>query len=361
MSLSAFERDDADGLSSPVERPAPDGGLPRAPVPVIYIAGIGRSGSTILGRALGSLDGFASVGEIMHVFGRGMQHNERCACGAPVRSCPVWGAVVRDLEAEGLYEDAAALDEYRHRMTEGRAALSPFLPWRPPTARRRLARFRRLLSAVYRSLHRRTGSRVIVDSSKNPAYARILLGVPAVRTYVVHLVRDARGVAFSMEKKRRRPGTPEDSELLDRRSAAVGSTLWSAANLLTESLRDDAAGYVRIRYGDFVRSPDEEVGRVLASLGSVGGSPGRDERVRHLGGGAVPPAVQHVLAGNHVRGETGRLDLEEDLEWLRALTPAKRWLVSALTLPLLVRYGYDVRAGNGVDPRHRNGARGGDD
>lgn len=344
--------------AAPSEEPPRGGAGEPAPVPVVFIAGIGRSGSTLLGRALGSISGFASVGEVMHVFGRGMQLNERCACGAPVRSCGVWGGVVRDLEDEASCADPATVDAYRHRMTEGRSILSPFLPWRTPRSRSTLERFQGLLSAVYRSLRRRTSSRVIVDSSKNPAYARLLLGSPGIRTYVVHLVRDPRGVAFSLQKRRQRPGTPRASELLDRRRAAVGSTLWSAANLLTESLKDRAAGYVRVRYRDFVRSPDEAVGRVLQCLGAAVDPVSNEERVRHLNGRAVPLAVQHVLAGNHVRDEIGSLDLEEDVEWRSALAPAKRRLVTAITLPLLLRYGYPVRMERflATPPHGRRGA-----
>lgn len=362
MRLRAFEDEQARGRApTPLDEPRPRAYVEGGPVPVVYIAGIGRSGSTILGRALGSISGFASVGEVMHLFGRGMARNERCACGAPVRSCPVWGAVVRDLEENGHCPDPAAVDAYRDRMTEGRALLSPFVPWKLPGARKRLARFQALLGMAYRSIRERTGSRVVVDSSKNPAYARILLGTPGIDLYLVHLVRDARGVAFSLEKKRQRPGTRKPSELLDRRGAALGSTLWSAANVLTESLRDQAAGYVRVRYRDFVRTPDEEVARVLASLGPVAGSSAYEDRVRHLNGGTVPLDVQHVLAGNHVRDEIGRLDLEEDLEWRQALSPQKRWLVTAIALPLLMRYGYPLRPGvadagpseNGVGPRKR--------
>lgn len=306
---------------------------------MVYIAGIGRSGSTLLARALGSVDGYHTAGEFMHLFGRGMARNEECACGKPVRSCDVWGSVVEDLEADGLCSDPAAVEAFRHRMTESRALLTPFLPWSSERTHASIDTFRRLLSAAYRSLRRRTGCRVIVDSSKSPAYARILLETPGIRLHVVHLVRDSRGVAFSLEKKRRRPGT-RSLEHLDRRNALVGSTLWTGANLLTESLRGRAASFVRVRYTDFVRSPDAEVGRVLAAVGPERGPPAR--RLPHLNGRAVRLDVQHVLGSNHVRDEIGELELQEDLEWPRRLSATKRWLVSTLTLPLLLRYGYSL-------------------
>ena len=318
-------------------------------VPVAYIAGIGRSGSTLLGRALGSVDGLLFVGEAMHLFGRGMQRNERCACGTPVRSCDVWGGVLGDLEAEGLCPRPETVEACRRRFTESPSLLAPFLPWTPPAVRGRLEAFRRLLSATYRSLGRRTGCRLIVDSSKSPAYARILLGTPGIRLHLVHLVRDARGVAYSLAKARKRPGTNRPSELLDQRSAHVASALWSGAHLLTETLKPRAAGYIRVRYTDFVTSPAAVVRQVLTSVGlheheGLATGPGR---LAHLNGRTLRLGVQHVLAGHPVRDATGEVRLTEDLEWQRALAPPKRLLVSALTFPLLARYGCLRNGSNG--------------
>lgn len=325
-------------------------------VPVAYIAGIGRSGSTLLGRALGSVDGRLFLGEVMHLFGRGMQRNERCACGARVRSCEVWGGVLDDIESSGHCPDPEAVEAFRHRVTEGRSLLAPFLPWTPPGLRGGLDSFRALLRETYRSLHRRTGARLIIDSSKSPAYARILLGVPGIRFHLIHLVRDSRGVAFSLAKVRKRPGTSRASEILDQRSAPVASALWSGAHLLTETLRSRAVAYVRVRYTDFVRAPADVVLRVLQSVGLEEGQErtdgaGRASRLAHLNGSMLQLGVQHVLAGHPIRGATGEVELSEDLEWRRSLAPPKRLLVSAMTFPLLKRYGY-MQNGAGPEDEH---------
>jgi hypothetical protein len=36
-----------------------------------------------------------------------------------------------------------------------------------------------------------------------------------------------------------------------------------------------------------------------------------------------------------------------DDEWRTGMPPIRRWLVTALTLPLLLRYRYPIRAGTG--------------
>ena len=61
---------------------------------VLYIAGSGRSGSTILDNILGELDGFVSAGEVRFLWERGMRDDRTCACGEPFSSCPFWGDVL---------------------------------------------------------------------------------------------------------------------------------------------------------------------------------------------------------------------------------------------------------------------------
>ena len=51
---------------TPAERPVPAG-----PVRVLFIGGLGRSGSTLLDRMLGRLDDVWSVGELVHLWERG--------------------------------------------------------------------------------------------------------------------------------------------------------------------------------------------------------------------------------------------------------------------------------------------------
>lgn len=310
----------------------------RRPVKVLYIAGIGRSGSTLLARALAGVGGLAAVGEAMHFYGRGLTNNELCACGRPVRECPLWGRVAEALGDGDRPLPSARIERFRHRATEGRHLPATFSPWRTPRFESKLRSYRSQLARLYAEIRRATGARAIVDSSKNAGYARVLQGAPGIELHLVHLIRDSRGVAHSLQKRKRRPGVPwrDGEELLDRRRPTVASLFWSAAQVMVESLRSGAAGYVRVRYRDFVRSPAESLRRVLASAGEYRGGAQLD----HVGDGAVELRPHHVLAGNPVREEAGEVTLDEDVAWRRDLGAGARRLVTALTFPLLARYGY---------------------
>ena len=59
--------------------------LPR----VLYLGGLGRSGSTPLERLLGELPDVCSVGEVVHMWQRGVVDGELCGCGKAFANLPV--------------------------------------------------------------------------------------------------------------------------------------------------------------------------------------------------------------------------------------------------------------------------------
>ena len=56
-------------------------------VRVVYLGGLGRSGSTLLERVLGQLPGVCPAGEVVHMWQRGVAENERCGCGKAFGAC----------------------------------------------------------------------------------------------------------------------------------------------------------------------------------------------------------------------------------------------------------------------------------
>lgn len=335
---------DGDRRNAPASAPGerPDDSI--RPVKVLYIAGIGRSGSTLLARALGGAPGLAAVGEVMHFFGRGFTDNELCGCGRPVRECPLWGPVAEGLTDSAVPLPASDLERFRRRTTEGYRLPALLSPIRTPGFEEKLEDYRDQLSRLYDEIRRVSGARVVVDSSKNAGYGQILREVPGVELHLVHLVRDARGVAHSLQKRTVRPGvrSGDGDELLDRRRPGTAALFWTAAQLMVESLGPRASTYLMVRYRDFVRSPVETLHEVLRGIGEFRG-PGQ---LAHVRDGVLELDSEHILAGNPMREEHGTVDLEEDLEWRRELGTPGRSVVTALTLPLLRRYGY-IPSGDG--------------
>ena len=59
---------------------------------VLYIAGVGRSGSTLLERMLGAVPGSVNTGELNAIFSRVASQDQRCGCGEPFSACAFWAS-----------------------------------------------------------------------------------------------------------------------------------------------------------------------------------------------------------------------------------------------------------------------------
>jgi hypothetical protein len=313
---------------------------PDGTVKVLYVAGSGRSGSTILDRILGQLDGFFSAGELCNLWERGLLARRRCGCGTPVPDCPVWGPILTDAFGGPDRVDAAGFAAAARRRLNVRSIPALLLDrdGRGGTAD---DAYRAALARLYRAVQRHTGCRVLVDSSKSPVYARLLAATPGLEVAVVHLVRDPRATAWSFLRKKRLPDFGDD-RLMVRQHPLVSARRWSLWQAATELLwRGRSGRYLRLRYEDFVRDPQPAVRRIVALAGEApAGSP-------FTGPATVRLAATHSVSGNPNRFGTGEVELRADEEWRRAMRTTDRAMVTALTWPLLLRYGYPLRPPTG--------------
>jgi hypothetical protein len=305
-------------------------------VKVLYVAGSGRSGSTILDRTLGQLDGFFSAGELCNLWERGLVARRRCGCGEPVPDCPVWKAVLADAFGGPDRVDAERLAAVaRHRLNV--RSVPRLLLGRGLGDGRAAGEYQATLARLYLAVQRHTGCRVLVDSSKSPVYARLLATIPGVDVTVVHLVRDPRATAWSFLRKKRLPDFGDD-RLMQRQHPLVSARRWSLWQGVTELLwRRHSGRYLRLRYEDFVRDPQPAVRRIAAMTGEA------PALLPFTGPVTVRLAATHSVSGNPNRFGTGEIDLRADEEWRRAMRTGDRALVTALTWPLLLRYGYPLR------------------
>src|ERR1017187_271195 len=82
---------------------------------VLYIAGTGRSGSTLLASVLGEVEGVFAAGEVRYLWQRGLVEGRLCGCGVPVRECPSWGAILEAAAGPGAEtRPEAMVDHLRH-------------------------------------------------------------------------------------------------------------------------------------------------------------------------------------------------------------------------------------------------------
>jgi hypothetical protein len=275
---------------------------------VLYIAGYGRSGSTLLGRILAANRHVIDLGEVVRTARYLGSRKRRCVCGEVVANCPVWGGI-----------SAALATRRRHANAVTHV---------------------RILEAIASA----TGFPVLVDSSKTalrqaarPFFLARNLSMPLT---MVHMVRDPRGVLWSVLRERARYGQASP-KWLQLALAIKISAAWSMANITAELFglwsRDR---YVRVRYDEAMT---EGVPALLHGLIPPGPLQGRTFALR--------PENHHAVAGNPIR-RAHTVVIAGDEDWRAALQRGPAALTRALCLPLMLRYGLlkPRRSAPGADP-----------
>lgn len=297
-------------------------------VRVVFVGGTGRSGSTVVANALGALDDAVSVGELRYLWERGITENRLCGCGAAFADCPFWQEVLRTAygaavpDAQQMHQQLTAYTQLRTlpRLARTRAERS--------SAPEALAA---VLAPLYEAIGTVSGKSVIVDSSKLPTYAALLAGVPGLALDVVHLVRDPRAAAFSWQRKKEKN---DSGGLMERRSVVKSATLWTAWNAGLERAWRGSPHYVRMRYESFATHPRESLQVLADALGLTGVDRLVDDE------GRLDLPANHTVAGNPARMSIGPTAVRLDNEWAGAMDRKEAAVVTALTTPLLTRYGY---------------------
>jgi len=306
-------------------------------VRVLFLGGLGRSGTTLLERLLGELPGVCPLGEVVHLWERDVAGDERCACGKHFSDCEFWREV--GLRAFGGWHNVDVWRILALRDTVERTRHIPRLAsLRMSPARRALVdEYADWYSRLYEAAAEVSGASVLVDSSKHPALAYCLRFAPRVDLRVAHVVRDSRGVAYSWTKRVARPES-DGTEEMTRYSPTRSALLWNAHNLAFALLRRCGVPTLRIRYEDLLADPTAAL-RNVAGLVEL---PPPD--VDFIADGVAELGPCHSAAGNPMRFTVGPVPLRRDDAWRTSLEAGQRRLVTALTAPLLGRYGYRDRA-----------------
>jgi hypothetical protein len=299
---------------------------------ILYVLGAGRSGSTLLDILLGSGAESWSTGELVHLHERGWHNNEFCSCGKRVNECGFWRDVKQRWTRPSAPDGVERFLELQRRFERMRFLFFRARLSRDPEFQEYLRDLNRLLRCVLEA----SGKRCLVDSSKKPIRAHFLAMLPDFDVYLIHLVRDSRGVAWSKGKafsKDERRGVQAD---LGAAPVARTARRWLLTNLVCSYLclsRRLRRRSLRIRYEDFVADP-------VSTLREIAGFCEVDlaEPIRKvLGGEDLRPA--HAVAGNRMRMSRA-LRIRADLEWKAKLAPRGESIVWRWTGWLLRHYGY---------------------
>lgn len=295
---------------------------------IVYVAGYGRSGSTLLDTMLGNHPDLFGGGELTWLFRFAQDASQWCSCGVPLKECTVWAELFDSLRRgfpDLTLADAAALNLRCERLG-GRASEAD------------RARYRELWSFVLSTLRAAAGTKAIVDSSKisRLSYHRLelLASLHGEETRTIHLTRDPRSVMQSVARgSNRRTEAGIDSRI--RGGMYRGLVGWFVSNRLTEHLRSSLPGGSAhgLRYEDLTQDPEAALRKLETFLGHDLSTIRTICRAR----GAFSP--EHGLSGNRMR-RAGRIVLRSERDHPLELSLSGRMAV-ALVRPMMRRYGYE--------------------
>lgn len=308
---------------------------------VIYIAGYGRSGSTLLERLLAAGTGIFGAGELHYVPRKMQDRSSRCGCGNPLSSCRFWNRVFA--RVQHLNGDSNGLLSLLRSHESIKGATKRILE----SGSLFHAKYRRFNTELFEAIRKHTEDsvRYIVDSSKTARKAFFRpMGLHAcdrIRLKLIHLTRDPRACLWSNMRDDR-----DGVEHLTRRNEPVQTLFrhpvlrtglhWPISNTSPHlcQMRCQSHQYIRIKYEDYTSEPIKTLSRLEEfldhSLTDVKELVRRDQ----------PLPNAHQVAGNRLRYKNP-LRLHADPEsWKQHITSGQSALFDLCGGLFRHLYGY---------------------
>lgn len=281
-------------------------GMTTARPKVLSIVGPGRSGTTILARILGEVEGAVNTGELRWIWARGVVEQRLCGCGRPLADCPVLSQVLtRVLDTAAIGPDgrppAAVLDILpaqreltlvRDRLQVIRSASGGGGSWRA------LERMRDVTIQLLGSIGDVTGAHVFIDTSKRAQDAAVLATLDQIDHYVLHIVRDPRVVAWSWQRIKANPVVVGSAAMSTR--APVPSVAWWNENCLAPNCfatTSRRGRWMSLCYEDFAARPRGTVDRISSPSSGMTWSPRSSAPTRWSCGPTTPSRATRTGSG----------------------------------------------------------------
>ena len=306
---------------------------------ILYIAGAGRNGSTLVGQCLATNPWVVFPGELTHVWRRGFIENELCGCGSKFLDCDFWRRIAEHSSIREL--------DIHNRVSQIRDKASRFSRIPAFFAGRRANQVNdRSYVEAYRRLIDRLGAvddaSWIVDASKYPTDLAVLIEhqklLPPI--HVLHLVRDCNATVHAWKKCKIRREVHWQTQYMPRYSSVQTTIAWLAFNRLTKTLvtRYDLP-YSLVRYEDFAREPIKILKRLFDEIGMS--TPDADNSNLNSSTDSSHTGRSHVLGGNPSKFEFDFGAIRLDEEWRTQLSGFDRLLVKCIAGRLQREYGYE--------------------
>lgn len=303
---------------------------------IVYIAGAGRSGSTILDLILSEGKGIISLGEFRQFWKTFIKKRALCSCNKSYCNCELWRYIIKDIF--GKYEfNETEIDYYYNiqKIIERTPILNSIKQKKYfKTFHREIQEYIEFMREIYDKVFIHTRNPIIIDSSKLPHYLLILKKLP-FEIKLIHLIRDPRGVAYSWTKSK---FDFSINDYMKRHHPFTSSRMWIFYNLAIERLKSYFDNRTLLKYEDFCLNPKQAIQKIYKDLNLPYFNMPNIANNKIV----VFQKEKHLIGGNPVRFSLNEILINEDREWIYNLSIKHKILVTIMTLPFLLKYKYMI-------------------
>lgn len=286
--------------------------MKNSPIPIIYLLGAGRSGTTILATVMNAHPKVQTVGELHQYFDH-ISGANKCSCGNDLANCEFWGAISHQ------YSDSLKqLSNWRQicKEKEAHSNIPKYL-----VSKKEVKVYSNIQERLFSTISEEINKNWILDSSKYIGRYLLLKRNKNLQLKGIYVVRDVRGVITSFKKQVQTFRNPLSTIFYYLIVNATAQWVcWTDHNV------------TKVRYEDFMEDPEKVLRRVYDKI-----SLDLNEEV------SLPEefVMPHIIGGNRMRSQN-KIKLLYDVKWKWELSMWQKTLYYCLASPIMLLNGYKI-------------------
>ena len=270
-------------------------------IKLIYIAGTGHSGTTLISLIIGSSKNCLPLGEL-HFLQEYKKSSKKflCDCGKPLEQCEFWSKIVYNVDTNKLF---LLNDSLWNKVKFILSVL--FYPLTKPNFKKYTD------SKLYQLItnHPECNGKIVVDSSKVIRRMCYLSTLSDIDLKIVHCVRDCRGVICSYERK--------------GQNWAKTFMVWLLTNSILSIIKSKGfikSNYIRLSYDQFTVDPIKFIRKINRKFELNISENFLDE---------INNAQYHIFAGNRLR-KRKISSISRDISWNSKFPLLKKIIINII-------------------------------
>ncbi len=219
-------------------------------IKIIYIAGDGRSGSTLLDAILSNIKDSISVGECHRFWVRFYEKETLCGCRKKIEDCELWSQIDTQLKIKfSEYNQDVFKQQVKEIQYYKNFKRIPKL-----IKSKKWQLFSEVVKTFYGLIASITGKDIIIDSSKSMSWAYLLYHLDFCDFRVIHLERNLVAVANSWKKDVILPEYHSKRVMMPKKTNILILKSWFKIKILARFLRK-SSNYLYVSYEKLCENP----------------------------------------------------------------------------------------------------------